>query len=224
MKPEEQRKARELRALGWSVKEIERELGVARSSVSYWVRNVELSPAARERLVRRTRLGPQVAAVRKAARARAVRLADQEHGRLLARERGASYAVGCMLYWAEGDKCRNGVRISNSDPELLVLFADFLREHFGVTAARFSVYCNLFPDHVARQREVEQYWLDRLGLPSTALRKSVINNYSKYSQKKRTNKLPHGTCKLVVHSTRIVQTIYGSIQEYGGFERPVWLD
>jgi hypothetical protein len=27
-----------------------------------------------------------------------------------------------------------------------------------------------------------------------------------------------------VNSTRIVQTIYGSIQEYGGFERPEWLD
>jgi len=27
-----------------------------------------------------------------------------------------------------------------------------------------------------------------------------------------------------VHNTRIVQTIYGSIQEYGGFERPECLD
>ena len=27
-----------------------------------------------------------------------------------------------------------------------------------------------------------------------------------------------------VHRTRIVQTNYGGIQEYGGFERPEWLD
>jgi hypothetical protein len=26
-----------------------------------------------------------------------------------------------------------------------------------------------------------------------------------------------------VNSTRVVQSIYGSIQEYGGFERPEWL-
>ena len=51
-----------------------------------------------------------------------------------------------------------------------------------------------------------------------------MNAYSKYIQKKRTNKPPYATCKLVVHSTRIVQTIYGSIQEYGGFDRPEWLD
>jgi hypothetical protein len=51
-----------------------------------------------------------------------------------------------------------------------------------------------------------------------------VNTYSKYSQKKRRNKLPYGTCKLTVNSTRIVQTIFGSIQEYGGFGRPEWLD
>jgi hypothetical protein len=129
-----------------------------------------------------------------------------------------------MLFWAEGDKCRNGVRIANSDPELLALFVKFLRDHFGVTDEKITISCNLFADHAERQREVEEYWLERLGLPRTSLRKSVINNYSKYSQKKRMNKLPYGTCKLAVHSTRIVQTIYGSIQEYGGFERPEWLD
>jgi transposase-like protein len=37
----------------------------------------------------------------------------------------------------------------------------------------------------------------------------------------RRPRLPQPAC---VHSTRIVQMIYGSIQEYGGFERPEWLD
>jgi hypothetical protein len=87
-----------------------------------------------------------------------------------------------------------------------------------------KIHCNLFADHLERQREIEDFWLAVLGLPRSSLRKSIVNAYSKYSQKKRINKLPYGTCKLVVHSTQIVQTIYGSIQEYGGFERPEWLD
>jgi hypothetical protein len=37
------------------------------------------------------------------------------------------------------------------------------------------------------------------------------------------NTLPFGTATLSVSSTRIVQSIYGAIQEYGGFERPEWL-
>jgi transposase len=43
MKTDERRRARELRAQGWSIKEIERSLGVSRSSVSSWVRDVELT-------------------------------------------------------------------------------------------------------------------------------------------------------------------------------------
>ncbi len=74
-----------------------------------------------------------------------------------------------------------------------------------------------------RQREIEHFWLDTLSLPSTCLRKSTVNVYSKHSQKKRRNKLPYGTIRVCVHSTQIVQSIYGSIQEYGGFERPEWL-
>jgi transcriptional regulator with XRE-family HTH domain len=47
VKTHEQRLARELRAQGWSIKEIERHLGVSRSSVSLWVRDVVLGPAER---------------------------------------------------------------------------------------------------------------------------------------------------------------------------------
>jgi hypothetical protein len=130
----------------------------------------------------------------------------------------------CVLHWAEGDKTRNSVRIASSDPELLALFVEFLRIHFGVRNDQITIYCNLFADHIERQVEIETFWLTKLGLPPTALRKSVINNYSKHSKKKRKNKLPWGTCKVCVHSSRIQQTILGSIQEYGGFERPEWLD
>jgi len=213
-----------MRAKGASVKEIARTLGVARSSASVWVRDVPLGPEERAALIARIRLGPVVAGERKAARARDVRRAYQLEGRAFARERGVSYAVGCMLYWAEGSKARNCVQLVNADPEVIVYFARFLREQFEVETAQFRLSCNLFADHAARQREIEDYWLERVGLPRTCLRKSAVNAYSKYSQKKRTNKLPYGTCSLRVHSTRIVQTIYGSIQEYGGFERPEWLD
>jgi transposase-like protein len=224
LKTAEQNAARHLRTHGRSVKEIAHTLGVSKSSVSLWVRHVELSPQARERLASRIRLGPVVAAERKAARARDVRRGYQAEGRERARAGEAGYVAGCMLFWAEGDKHRNTLRVSNSDPELLATFANFLRRHFGVTPEQMSIYCNLFTDHIERQREIESFWLDRLGLPPTSLRKSQVNVYSKYSQKKRDGKLPYGTCKLAVHSTQIVQTIYGSIQEYGGFDRPEWLD
>jgi hypothetical protein len=129
-----------------------------------------------------------------------------------------------MLYWAEGDKAsRNAARISNSDPEVLKLFVRFLRECLEVPDERMRVTCNLFADHLPRQLAIEQFWLTTLRLPPECLYKSTVNTYSKYSQKKRKNKLPYGTTRVTVCSTQVVQSIYGSIQEYGGFERPEWL-
>jgi len=84
--------------------------------------------------------------------------------------------------------------------------------------------CNLFADHAARQRTVEDFWLDTAGLPRACLCKSTVNHYSRYSQKKRKNKLPYGTCRIALNSTEVAQTIYGSIQELAGFDRPEWLD
>ena len=116
------------------------------------------------------------------------------------------------------------MKLVNSDPDLVVVFVEFLNREFNVQPESIAVRCNLFADHLERQRQVETYWLARLELPASSLRKSQVNAYSKYSQKKRQNKLPYGTAEVRVCNTRIVQTIYGSIQEYGGFERPEWLD
>lgn len=161
---------------------------------------------------------------RNAEKGRTRRSAYQEEGRALARRAEPLHVAGAMLYWAEGNKgSKNGARLSNSDPELMRLFVHFLRTEFDVPDERLRIRCHLFADHLERQYEIEQFWLDLLELPRSCLCKSYVNVYSKYSQKKRQNKLPYGTVRVSVHSTRVVQSIYGSIQEYGGFERPEWL-
>lgn len=129
-----------------------------------------------------------------------------------------------MLYWAEGTKNRNQVRFSNSDPEMARFFVGFLRTYFDLADEHMRITCHLFADHLERQREIEQFWLDTLGLPNSCLCKSILNVYSKHSKKKRQNKLPYGTCRIAVSRTRVAQSIYGAIQEYAGFQREAWLD
>jgi hypothetical protein len=128
-----------------------------------------------------------------------------------------------MLYWAEGDKSQHRVGLANSDPEVVRFFVSFLRVYFDVPDEKLRAHCNLFADHLERQRQVEDHWLEILELPRSSLYRSTVNVYSKHSARKRTNMLPYGTCKLTVGDVRIVQSIYGSIQEYAGFERPEWL-
>ncbi len=128
-----------------------------------------------------------------------------------------------MLYWAEGDKGRNQVRLSNSDPELLRLFVSFLRTYFDLGDHEIRLTCHLFADHIEKQRDIERFWLDLLGLPEANLLKSVVNVYSRHSKRKRLNMLPYGTARVVVNRTSILQSIYGAIQEYAGISREAWL-
>jgi hypothetical protein len=207
--------ARKLRSEGFSVREIERLVGVARSTASLWVRDIELTPEQREAL----RIRPR--GVRTDFRHR--REQYQVDGRAVARRGESLHAIGCMLFWAEGSKAVNVAQITNSDPALLRLFATFLREYFAVPDEKFRVMCNLFADHVEQQHAVEQYWLDALELPRSCLTKTMVNQYSRNSQRKRRGKLPFGTCRLTVCDVRIAQHLFGAIQEYGGFDRPQWL-
>jgi transcriptional regulator with XRE-family HTH domain len=227
MKTEEREKARELRrSRGLPIKQIARLVGVGPSSVSVWVRDVPLTSKQLEAL---QQMNPAYnrqlrGANQNAERGRDRRRAHQDEGRATAKRGEPLHVAGAMLYWAEGDKAsKNCARISNSDPEVLRLFVRFVRTYFDVGDEKLRVTCHLFTDHFERQFAIEQYWLDVVDLPRSCLRKSFVNVYSKYSQKKRRNKLPYGTCRITVHSTEIVQSIYGAIQEYGGFERPEWL-
>lgn len=227
MKIRERDEARTLRReQGQSIKEIARAVGVSTSSVSHWVRDIELTDEQLEALrARNPILNGQMAGARsRSAKARALRLAAQAEGRAAALRADPIHAAGCMLFWAEGSRHRNIVHLTNSDPQMVAFFAGFIRRFFAPPQERMRVWCNLHADHEARQVEVEEFWLRTAGLPRACLIKSTVNRYSVATRRKRTNMLPYGTCRLTVHSTPIVQHLYGAIQEYGGFDRPEWLD
>jgi transposase-like protein len=165
MKTAERQRARKLRQeQGAPVKELARLLGVSRSTVSLWVRDIELTEAQRETL--RRRMGARIDGSRtNAVLALARRQAEQERGRATARRGSLLHIAGCMLYWAEGSRRRNAIEFVNSDPAMVVVFLRFLRRSFGVPTSKIRVTCNLFADHVPRQREIEQFWLDVLQPP-----------------------------------------------------------
>jgi len=129
-----------------------------------------------------------------------------------------------MLYWAEGAKHRNVAVLTNSDADLLASFLGFLRRHFDVQDAKIAFSVNCFLRNGLTLAEIESWWLARLGLPASCLRKASVNRASSASQRKRGHILPYGTGRLSVCSTFIVQSIYGAIQEYAGIDRPEWLD
>jgi transcriptional regulator with XRE-family HTH domain len=227
VKTRERELARRLRRQeGAAITEIARRVGVSKSSVSLWVRDIELTEQQRQALLEcNPAYNRQHSGWTKVAeRRRAERVANQEEGRRRARMGDGRFVAGCMLYWAEGAKGRNQLQFCNSDPAMVRYFVDFLRECFGLSGDEITARCYLYADHLSEQTRIEQYWLDALALPHESLRRSIVNVYSKYSKRKRIGNLPYGTCRVAVSKTWVTQTVFGGIQEIGGFTREAWLE
>jgi AcrR family transcriptional regulator len=208
------------------VRELAAAAGVSKSSVSLWVRDIELTEAQVSALRERNpayngqRLGAKV----RVALGRARRARNQEEGRGRVRAGDEAFVRACLLYWAEGAKSRHSLSFSNADSEMVRLWMNVLRSTLGVPDLRIRLTCYLYTDHIERQRDVEDFWLDVAALDRSNLCRSIVNNYSRSSQRKRKNMLPYGTVKVAVHDTRLIQMVLGGIQEIGGFTREAWLE
>jgi hypothetical protein len=129
-----------------------------------------------------------------------------------------------MLYWAEGSKVRNSLEIANSDPHMLSMFLRFLRHEFPSEVDAVTFRLNLYTGNGLSVEDVETFWLGHLELPISCLRKHTLNNRPAPSSGIKRNKLPYGVGTLSLCRTRVVQHVWGAIQEYGEFDEPAWLD
>lgn len=156
----EQARARALRAEAWTLDEIATELGVSKSSVSLWVRDVAFEPRPRRTARRR---GPN-----KLQRAKA---ADIEAGRTWGAEMIGELSdrdlliAGTALYAGEGAKRDGAVSLANSDPRMISLHCRWLRRFFQVDESRLRLRLYL---HEGLDLDVaNRFWSELTGIPST---------------------------------------------------------
>jgi hypothetical protein len=225
MKSDKRAEARRLRQeLGLSINQICKQLDVAKSSVSVWVRDIALTPDQKAELERQHYAYRAQAngGATNARKFRDLRRQYQEEGRAKAREGDPLHIAGCMLYWGEGAKSRNSLKLANSDPDLLCFYLRFLRQSLMVRNEQISLRIMCYTNNGLPQADIENYWLEMFQLPVECLIKSAVNMQPRSSQQKG-RKLIYGTCDLMVHNTRLVQHVFGAIQEYTGIDKPEWL-
>ena len=129
------------------------------------------------------------------------------------------FAIGIALYWAEGAKNKNRLYFANSDSNMHLLFIRFLRQEMDVSDDDITIYIHC---HTADQNEIlviEDYWVSLLNLSRSNLR----TTYTKKGSQIQHSILKHGVCGVNVSNVKIVQHIFGAIQEYGGFDNLDWL-
>lgn len=222
MKVREKNEARVLRKQGLPLKDISEQLGVAKSSVSLWVRDIKLTEEHLLSLQGRARL---CGSKKWITDNRNERLRNQQIGwnRIISGDK--DFAIGCMLYWAEGSKKRNVLKISNCDPDFIKFFKTWLINAFAIPSELFCIYISVHLGNGLTTNQVEQFWLHYLSLSHSNMRKTSVVYKHIMSKGLKKNKHPHGVCHLVVNSTKYVQQIYGGIQACIGLPAGTrWLD
>ena len=215
MKAKERKRARQLRQQGWSVGNIARRIGCAKSSVSKWVRDIPLTSAQVRRLVSNQERGRAQAANHPNSPKQFWAGIRQRVAEAAAKDipvecpsRVSLKLIGVALYWAEGSKlARNVVSFSNSDPAMIALMMRFFRDVCSVPAGRLRGVVHIHP-HLNAAR-AERFWSSVSGIPVKQFHKTQFG-VSKASQQKR-DTLPLGTFGIVVSDTRLQTTIKGWI-------------
>ena len=131
----ERRQARQLRRTGLPLSEIALRVGVSKSSVSLWARDVEFEP--RPPVTRGRRRAPNALQRRKQAEIdRLVEEGRSRIGRLSERE---FPVAGVALYAGEGSKRDGAVKFANTDPRMVAFYCAWLRRFFEIDEARLRV-------------------------------------------------------------------------------------
>jgi hypothetical protein len=193
-KYEEQAKARELRAQAWTLNEIAHELGVSKSSVSIWVRDVDFVPRPRNR---GHPAGPKhpMRLKKEAEIEQCRRGAIDFVGQLTERDR-TMYALA--LYAGEGAKRDDKIVFANSDPMLIVVFLGWLRRQFDIDETRLRMRLYLHAD--LDLDAALAFWSDLTGIPPDQFQKpyrAVADNTL------RSNRHVYG-CAAVVYCSKLI--------------------
>lgn len=162
----ERQEARSLRAQGLTMPEIAGKLGVSRSSVSLWTRDVPFEARRRQ-----YRPGSRSTHRLHVEKMRQIEELDQLGRDRLARlDDDAFLVAGTALYAGEGGKTDGQVHLANSDPSVVAFYCKWLRYFFDIdeTRLRVRVYLHQGLD----LDEAERFWSEVTGVPGAQFGKS----------------------------------------------------
>lgn len=215
-------RARMLRKSGKSIKQIAKQINAAQSSVSIWVKDVQLTNEQKARLLANTH-APDVIEKRRQSRLKSelekrnlvINSAAIEIEDISKRE---LWLIGIGLYWAEGAKTQSTVQFSNGDPRMIKIMLRFFREivHVDESKLRGCIHIHESLDTNA----AEKYWQEITGIKKEKFYKTY-NKPNKSSKGKR-NSLPYGVCDVYVLDANLLHKIKGWIN--GIYESSSGLD
>lgn len=219
-------KARELRLQGLDYDGIVARLGVSKSSVSLWVRDLPRPPrmAPEDRAKRASeqvrRYWATERPARAARRAAASAAAAASIGKLTDRE---ILIAGAIAYWCEGTKNKpyrraDRVTFANSDPELISFFLLFL-DTAGIS--RSDLIFQLRIHETADVESAKRFWLTLTGARPEQFGKIFLKRHNPLTTRKNTGDSYHGCLRVDVRrSCELYRRIEGWVSAAARAEVP----
>lgn len=170
------------RRRGYSIRSIEQRLGVPRSTLSEWFRNIVLSKEQQQKLLKQWEEGM------KRARDKA---GQRNHEKKIKRiQEGEAQAIAtlreidsakkehlelafALLYLGEGSKKNGETALGSSDPLILKFFIAALRILYQVSIEKMR--CELYIRADQNPDEIKQFWANELKLPLENFRQVNID-------------------------------------------------
>jgi len=188
-------KAIELRKKGLSYGEIKKEINVSKSTLSYWLKTIPLTPEQRERLYTNSILNmARGAQSQRERRKREIQkiLKESEKEIRLPLSFETYRLLGAGLYWAEGRKT-SGFGVTNSDPHFILFMVRWFERIFKISPRDLKAWLNSYPQQ--NDLEIKQFWSQLTGIPLENFGKSFIKPPNKGYKK---NNLYYGTISIRV--------------------------
>lgn len=206
-------KARKMRGQGKSYLEIMRTLGLPKSTVSDWCRNVPLSKDQLLALYKSKISGGLKGSIIAAKKKQLFRLQETKRlyldamksiGKLTKKER---FVAGIAFYAAEGTKSDKGCAFANSNPEIIRFMVRWFKEFGKVPKDKFRAAIWLHEG--LSEIKAKQYWSKATGIPIVHFYKTYIAQDKKDSKKIRKNIHQFGVFTFYVSDVILIRTIKG---------------
>lgn len=214
MKLEQKWEATKLRRRGLSYTEILARIDVSKSTLSQWLRGVDLTRKQQSRLFKKMDQVRYDVAKRKVAKRirltnEIIEKAKKEVKTLM---KNPLFSSGLAIYWAEGAKTHDKVKLANSDEKMILLAMRWFREVCNVSESRFRIHIHMHDLHV--RKNLIEYWSEITGISKNQFYKPYIKHTS---LGQRRNILYNGTCSIIINDSELFRRIMGwklGMQEY----------
>lgn len=222
MKENFKNQAIKLRQEGCSYSEILKNIPVAKSTLSLWLRSIGLSRKQKQRLTLKKLTSARKGAERKKEQRIESELkikteARNEVGKISERE---AWLAGVMLYWAEGSKQKDtnvsvAIKFSNSDSRMLLFFVRWLKKYLHVSDEDIVFEIFIYLIYKERKKEFVEYWSKELKYPVSKFEKVYFKKHSVKSSRKNKQNNYHGQVVIrVKRSTNLNRKITGWIDGF----------